>query len=183
MKNEYPNATLSIISNIKSDKKWGSITFTGECNKLILTEDIVKKIWLLLIDDPTELNGREPTNGSGEKTQRYLLEDGYDIPRMKIYTIKNGWAWKSVTDKLPQPKNPFKNLTTVITEDIAKKIWLLLIDDPTELNGREPTNGSQTKVINYLKDTIPFINEGIVDAIKRGAAWNKVTGLPKRSRN
>lgn len=47
-------------------------------------------------------------------------------------------------------------------------------DDEKILNGREKTNGSPKTVVEYLKDEIPNINVGIVDAIKRGRAWNGV---------
>lgn len=90
----------------------------------------------------------------------------------KIYAIKNGYAWRHVVSQLPQKHIP--DLRRAITYEEACKIARLLHDDEEILNGREKTNGSPKTVVEYLKDEIPNINVGIVDAIKRGRAWNGV---------
>ena len=148
-----------------------------------ITEELAKKIWLLLIDDPTELNGRPETNGSARIVHNYLKEDGVDVTNvsiMKIWQIKGRTAWAEVTDQLPQKE--FKNLRDVVSPLLAKKIWLLLTDDPIELNGRPETNGSSTAVYNYLKDEYPYLNLANVESIKYGAAWTNITGLQKKKK-
>ena len=185
LKDDYPKLTKAIIQSIKSNRCWGNTTFDSDrvFGNQQMTPDVVKKIWLLLIDDPTELNGRPETNGSPRIVHNYLKEDGVDVTNvslMKIWQIKGRTAWTEVTDQLPQKE--FKNLRDVVSPILAKKIWLLLIDDPIELNGKPETKGSSTAVYNYLKDEYPYLNLANVESIKYGAAWTNITGLQKKKK-
>lgn len=185
LKDDYPKLTKAIIQGIKSSRCWGNTTFDSNkvFNNQQITEDIVKKIWMLLIDDYESLHGRPCTDGSASVVHKYLKEDGVNVTNVslaKIWQIKVKYAWTHVTDKLPQKE--FKNLRNVVTPILAKKIWLLLTDDPTELNGRPETKGSSTAVYNYLKDEYPYLNLANVESIKYGAAWTNITGLQKKKK-
>ena len=85
-----------------------------------------------------------------------------------MHSYLSGLSKRHIGEQSPSAK---------ITEDVAKKIWLLLIDDPTALNGRPETKGSPRKVMKYMIDEGSNVNEGIIDSIKRGKAWTTVTGL------
>ena len=149
---------------------------TGEQSPFAkITEDIAKKIWLLLIDDPIALNGRPQTKGSPKKVMEYMIDEEPSVTCAIVGKIKSNRAWGDMTlDK----KYVFED--TRITEDIAKKIWLLLIDDPIALNGRPQTKGSPKKVMEYMIDEVPNINDGIIDSIKHGKAWTTITGLKSK---
>ena len=179
--NEYPEVSKAIISNIKKYKSWGGNTLfpSHDFTKFFIDENVVKRIWLLLIDDKDALNGRPPTNGNCSIVQKYLCEESICIPLHKIYSIKGRHAWKCVTDNLP--KGSLTDNRKSINYTIAQKIWLLLIDDKDALNGRPPTNGSPHMVALYMKEEgFQNVTDGIIDSIKHGKAWNFVTGLKNR---
>lgn len=146
----------------------------------ILNEDIVKHIWMLLIDDADELNGRPKTNGSPVIVKKYIDEDfpNSGLELYMITSIKGGKSWTSVTSKLPQKQ--FENLHSIVNPDIVRHIWLLLIDDENELNGREKTNGSPKKVFDYLIDEDMPVKRRIIESIKFRLAWTSITNdLPQ----
>ena len=174
MSEKYPEVTEAIVRRIKKNRKWGELSFNEEYvfEKHRIAEEDVKLIWLLIIDDPEALRGRQPTHGHASIVRKYMLEIGVDISLGKIYAIKNGYAWGHIVSQLPQKHIP--DLRRVLTYEEAYKIARLLHDDEKILNGREKTNGSPKTVVEHLKDEIPNINVGIVDAIKRGRAWNGV---------
>ena len=103
----------------------------------------------------------------------YLISDDIYIRRQIIDSIKSGRAWSSVTSKLPQ--KDFDNLQSVINESLAKHIWLLLIDDESELKGRPKTNGSPIMVQKYLSNEGIDVSINSIKSIKGRTSWVHVT--------
>ena len=173
---KYDNVTVSIISNIKRDKKWGNISFDKEFyfKPYAMSQDMAKHIWLLLIDDPDTLNGRPPTGGSALLVRNILKSEGYDVKLDMINSIKHKEAWCNVTNNMKQVT--FKPLhPKLITQDMAKHIWLLLIDDPDTLNGRPPTGGSPSCTLKYLEDEGHIVSLSTIKSIKYRTSWKNIS--------
>lgn len=181
----------SIIRGIKYGDVYKSITRTLPMktfdnlhkkynSQTKLTPDIVKLIWMLLIDDKGYI-GSERTHGSPELVYRILVNMGItNVSQDDIQSIKSRKNWRHITDELPQPLNwdrECRNFSkSKMTEEIVKTIWLLLVDDPKTLKDDRPTNGSPMAVKRILESRgIDNVNENDIYSIKHKHTWSVIT--------
>ncbi|MBO4734914.1 MAG: hypothetical protein J5614_00825, partial [Paludibacteraceae bacterium] len=103
-----------------------------------------------------------------------LKSEGYDVKLDMINSIKHKESWCNVTNNMKQVT--FKPLhPKLITQDMAKHIWLLLIDDPDTLNGRPPTGGSPSCTLKYLEDEGYIVSLSTIKSIKYRTSWKNIS--------
>ena len=181
------NVSISIIKSIKTKECYRNITdmldqrpfedLRGRSSATKLNEDIVKTIWMMLIDDPLYV-GDTKTYGSPNRVYRLLIDKGiHDVSLDDITAIKLKKNWSSVTDSLPQTDfDDCRGMShSKLSNELVVLIWLLLIDDPVFLNGEEPTNGSISMVKSILCKRGYNVKTSTIDAIKRKINYKKIT--------
>lgn len=145
-----------------------------------LSENIVKYIWYLLIDEPSYLKGRLPTRGSPTIVHKYLTDDLLiNISLHAIKDIKAGIGYRQITMKLPHVSfNDLRKTPMIhkkLTTDDVKLVWYLLNDVP-EYIGQNKTNGSPNKVRQILLNmNINYISIDDIQKIKTKQNWKNVT--------
>lgn len=181
------NVPIGIIKSIKAKECYRKITdrldqrpfedLRGRSSATKLNEDIVKTIWMMLIDDPLYV-GNTRTFGSPNRVYSLLVDKGiYGVSVDDISAIKLKRNWTGVTDSLPQSTfNDCRGMShSKLSKELVILIWLLLVDDPTSLDGEEPTNGSISMVKNILDKRGYDVKTSTIDAIKRKTNYKKLT--------
>ena len=101
----------------------------------------------------------------------------------KLYNAIKNLEWVSYSENsrhaflcgLNVPRCGEESISAKITCELAKHIWLLLIDDPDTLNGRPPTGGSPSRTLKYLENEGFIVSMSTIKSIKYRTSWKNIS--------
>ena len=101
----------------------------------------------------------------------------------KLYNVAKNLEWVTYSENVRHaflcglniPCRGEESVSAKITPDLAKHIWLLLIDDPDTLNGRPPTGGSPSCTLKYLEDEGYIVSLSTIKSIKYRTSWKNIS--------